>query len=179
MQVNNHTLVIRPGAARRVASQALEQYRRFEDGSEAGEGSRITFLYEVPDETPYELASTIMAWTMWCRKQQEREDDPWTKKLHPRIVHRGNYFSAQRGVEVCADAARMVEELEDFVEQGDVLEAIYEEPFLDRVLQPLQLLANLDSQADTINDERQVAATHERIRGELLIYGPDFTPIPE
>lgn len=174
MQPNNVTLKIRPMAAKKVAASALEVYRRLQDGWLGSNNEQDWFLcrLSVPDDIPYDLAAVLIGWVIYCRHVE------WEAGIEPdrcpSILYRGSVYDAERSVEVCGKVDRILSELQDFADSGDVLEAVYEEPLLDRILQPLQLIHNLDMEEPSIRDERQVDATQRRIQSELETYGPDF-----
>lgn len=158
---NQYSLKIRPRDLRRVVTETLTLL-----GSTDGRQCFLTGVWTLPDEWPSSLPATFIAWAIMSRDKCRHD---------PKLILRDQHYDADRSMAVCADPARLVSELQDFITNPEVLEAVYQEQFMDRVVQPLQLIQNLRNTFDIEEDSfERVESSVSQLEEGLREYAPDF-----
>jgi hypothetical protein len=158
---NQHSLRIRPTDLRRVVADTLTLV-----GTSEGRQCFMTGVWVLPDDWKMSLPASFIAWAIMSREKSRND---------PMILFQGQLYDAEMSMTVCADPRVMVTELRDFITNAEVLEAVYEEQFMDRVIQPLQLIHNL---RNTFNEEEdsyeRVEASVAQLEESIRLYAPDF-----
>lgn len=162
---NQLSLLIRPMDVHKVACEALRLV-----GNDQGKQCYVTGIWYLPSDWKHSLPATLIAWAIMARRKKDCFMDP-------ALQVRGQRYEAKNSLAICCDPDTLESELQDFAGNPGVLEAIYEEQFMDRVMQPLQLIQNLRTEIDVLSASiDQVEDTVEQIYEGIRYYGIDFCP---
>jgi hypothetical protein len=160
---NQLSLRITSHSVRRVMAEVLEI-----SGSTAGHQCMLTGIWTLPEEWPYSVPAALIAWAIKLRGNCAEE---------PMVRLRGNVYEAPCSVALCVHPEVLRSEIRDFLSEAEVLEAEYDEPFMDRVVQPLQLIYNLSHSAlETDADPDRIEDSIQQITASIRTYAPEFVP---
>ena len=158
---NQLSLKITPQSVRHVLAEVLEL-----SNSSEGHQCLFTGCWTVPEGWRYSAAATLIAWAIKARTQCP---------LDPIIRLNGNQYASPLSITICVNPHILLAEIRDFLSEPEVLEAEYTEPFMDRVVQPLQLIHNLHHSAlNTAEDPGRIADTVEQIYESIHAIAPEF-----
>jgi len=159
---NQYSLQIRPMDVRRVVVDTLAVFHEADQGKQCF----LTGVWYLPADWSFSLSPTLIAWAIMARDKSA---------MDPAIQVRGQRYAAPYSVAICVDSTTLLKELRDFAADPEVLEAEYDEPLMDRIIQPLQLIQNLRTEEPNLSaGYEQVEDTVARIYDNIREYGRDF-----
>ena len=125
-------------------------------------------ILRLPDEFDGSLSGAYIGYSM------RRVRDGYEYPVGVEVAGQVYRVPPEHNLTIVYNPERLAEEMGEFVEREGCLDITVHEPIMNRVLLPLQEVANILSDIETLDDEGRVTSTVDRLLEEVAEYAPAF-----